>query len=326
MERKKSLLERRSLTAQTGATYDRLIRNYAAFCAENGFPEAPGPRTDVILLDLFDKWFLEGYGPNVGEKMEAALCFREPRLKEMMEWSLVRSRRALKGWRRAAPAGSRLPFPVLLVCGLVEGLMAGGNWLMGIYLLLAFVCYLRPHEGLDLKVRDIIPPVRGAGASMDAYVIIVRNSLDGIPDKVGVFDNSLRLDQLIAPSLGRVLHDLCRGRKEEEKLFPFSLSQCTGELNSMARKLGINGQVSVYQCQDGGAAHDLCNKLRPRGEVQARGRWVAEASLKRYTKVGKTQSMLVNLGRPVLNYLRASERRIDALVARGVRATLPPQA
>ena len=61
-------------------------------------------------------------------------------------------------------------------------------------LLLDHDTYLRPGESIDLKGRDIVLPVKGAGRQYQWYAVIVRNSLDAKPDKVGVFDNTVILN------------------------------------------------------------------------------------------------------------------------------------
>ena len=52
-----------------------------------------------------------------------------------------------------------------------------------------------PGESIDLKGRDIVPPVRNGGKQYRWSAIVVRDSQDHKPDKTGVFDNSVPFEQ-----------------------------------------------------------------------------------------------------------------------------------
>ena len=175
-----------------------------------------------------------------------------------------------------------------------------------------------------MKGRDFLAPIAGSGEAMNVFAVIVRNSIDERPDKVGIFDNTVRLDQEYMQVLGQVTHEMATKVGKEVLVFPFKLADVTKALNNVGRALGLVDTLSVYQCRHGGASHDLCNKLRCRGDVQARGRWVTEASLKRYTKTGKIQTLLAELTPEVLAYLRTSASRIDKVLMRAVRFRPPP--
>ena len=74
------------------------------------------------------------------------------------------------------------------------GSQSQGKRLYALKLLLDHDTYLRPGESIDLKGRDIVLPVKGAARQYQWYAVIVRNSLDAKPDKVGVFDNTVILN------------------------------------------------------------------------------------------------------------------------------------
>ena len=163
----------------------------------------------------------------------------------------------------------------------------------------------------------------GAGAAFQAPALIVRNELDGVPDKIGVYDNTIALDQGFFKELGPALLACAQGRAKHELLFKFKLETATKDLNRVAKYLGLGEHLSFYQARHGGAAHDLVNKLRPRGSVRARGRWETESSLKRYTKTGKVQEVLATLRPDVRVYCDRSLQLLDRVLA-GWRAPLSP--
>ena len=189
-----SLLEKRAVTSRSAEEYLRYQRLFEAFCEESGLSGQYRVWTDLELLDYFDNLYLQGYAPSAGHKTVAALQHFEPRFRKNGKWAFTRALRALAGWRRLAPANSRLPLPHLAAEGIMLSLRYNGKYQLALYVATIFSTYLRPSEGLALRGRDIVPPVRGSGSQRHDTMVCVRSSSDGIPDKTGDFDNSIPLD------------------------------------------------------------------------------------------------------------------------------------
>ena len=83
--------------------------------------------------------------------------------------------------------------------------------------------------------------------------------------------------------------------------------------SNAARALGLP-QVHPYQLRHGGAAHDLLFRRRERAAVKARGRWVTESSLRRYTKTGQVQKMLNAVSPAVLKYCNDAQKLLPTVV------------
>lgn len=152
-------LEMRSVSAEVQNQYQGYQERFKSFCRDNGFPWPPGRQCDEILADYLDLMFLEGRSAAEGEKLVASLEFMCVNLKG----KLPRCKRALKGWRREKPAGSRLPLPRLLAAGMAMKMISRGKRLMGLKLMMDHDTYLRPGESIDLKVKDVVKPVRAGG-------------------------------------------------------------------------------------------------------------------------------------------------------------------
>ena len=235
----------------------------------------------------------------------------------------MQSHRALKGWRKVAPAGSQLPLPLLLAQGLMPALCSHDRRDVALYLGTCFLGYLRPSEGLALKARDVVPGVQGAAAAYQHLVLIVRNSLDGVPDKVGVFDNSVVMDAPYLREVGPQLVAMKHSRQAGDLLFNFELEEATKAWHAAATAVGYHKKLSLYQCRHGGASHDMVEKHRSRDEVRQRGRWVTDSSVRRYVKIGKVQNMLRELTDEGMRYCRSAARNLDAVLS-GRRPADPP--
>lgn len=77
---------------------------------------------DLALAKYFDKLFFEGYTSQYGEKVAAAVMFAAPSTSKHGEHSLVRARRALRGWSRMVLGKQRLPLPWPCLMALVGSL------------------------------------------------------------------------------------------------------------------------------------------------------------------------------------------------------------
>ena len=185
-------LERKSISTESQGQYDFYLDKFKVFCRESGgaWP-VPDIEVDLFLADYMDKLFEEGRPAHEGEKTLAAVDFHSLSLKGKM----VRSRRALKGWRKIRPSTSRLPLPKLVLMGIAMDMVARNLKCMALMALMAFHLYLRPGEAIELKKKHVVAPVRMAGNQFAWINVIIRDQESGRADKVGVFDNSLPFDQ-----------------------------------------------------------------------------------------------------------------------------------
>jgi hypothetical protein len=65
---------------------------------------------------------------------------------------------------------------------------------MGVRVLADFVLYQRPVESNTLLAKDVVAQVSNAGKQYQRVAIVVRDVSEGIPDKIGVFDNTKLFD------------------------------------------------------------------------------------------------------------------------------------
>jgi hypothetical protein len=317
-QNKLTLLEERSISCEVQHQYQGHLNRFKNFCHAQGL-EWPPSRCDEVLADYLDLEFLDGKSSTEGEKLVAAIEFN------LIKWRghLVRSRRALKGWRKERPPGSRLPLPRLVCYGMAMVLWGQNKKLEALKLLLDHDTYLRPGESIDLKGRDIVIPVRGAGKQYLFYAVIVRNSLDGHADKVGVYDNTVLLNSPGRQFIGALLHQRVKQLKSMEDLvFPFTSAKYRDAFTQSGAALGIPG-LHPYQTRHGGAAEDLNGGERDHAQVKARGRWMTDTSVRRYTKTGKIQQMMSKLSAAHLEFCRWSLQNMDKVMQGLVSPRMP---
>lgn len=193
-QKKLTLLERKCVSSEVQGQYGQYLSRFEDFCRVSGFQWPPALQdVDPLLSDYMDTLFMEGRSPHEGEKTFAALEFHMLEVKG----KLHRARRCLKGWRKAVPAQSRLPMPMLAMFGIAMTLAAGNHLEMALKTVVDFLLYLRPGEGLDLRSRNVVAPVRGAGIQYKWVTVIIRDQEGQRPDKTGVFDNSLAIDHTL---------------------------------------------------------------------------------------------------------------------------------
>ena len=283
-----TVLEERSVSAEVQSQYRAYYEKFENFCRVSRLGWPLKKEVDLILADFLDVMFLGNHSAAEGEKVVAATEFFNLHLKG----TLFHCKRALRGWRKEKPAQSRLPLPRMIAAGMAMILCAWGKRLMSLKLMVDHDTYLRPGESIDLKGRDIVPPVRNGGKQYRWFAIVVRDSQDHKPDKTGVFDNSVPLNSVGREYLGQLLWErvlVLNGK--DEKVYPFDAAEFRKNFREAGQLLGFKN-LHPYQSRHGGASEDLNSGERDHLAVKVRGRWHTDQSVRRYGKVGKIQKMM----------------------------------
>lgn len=299
-----STIEARSVSVEIQHQNQTYLDKFVAFCRGNGIPwPVPLGELDATLADHLDMMFLDGKSPSEGEKTVAAVEFLVLRSKGL----LVRCKRSLKGWRKTMPASSRLPLPCLIMYGIAMNMAASELKHMSLMTVLAFFLYLRPGEAVEVRGKNIVPAVKGVGRVFKHVTVIIRDQDEEIPDKVGVFDNSLPIDQKELQWMAKLL--VARAKKlnsPKDHIFQFSMEEFRTAFSAAGERLGLAG-LHPYQLRHGGATNDLASRLRDFPSVKSRGRWKSDQSVRRYAKTGRVQRLLSKLSQVNLNFCKWAE-------------------
>ncbi len=159
---------------------------------------------DNAATDWADLEFLCGEGPEVGERLLAALekwaltsrkrrCIQVPRL-----------RHTLRSWRRNSTTMSRLPMPeehMWIIAGTVGAASLPEE---ALFLVTLYDTFLQPTVCHCLMDVDMVAPQRETGS----HVILVSPFEREKTAKAGHYDECVILDGDLLPCLGRLLKEL----------------------------------------------------------------------------------------------------------------------
>ena len=232
------------------------------------------------------------------------------------------ARMALRGWRKAAPANSRLPLPYEVVMMLANFFLHQHMKEQALLTLIMFNLYLRPSEPHRLQHGDIIAPVAGSGARHFCWAVTLHPWERGTPSKTLEFDESLLIDQDDFAFLGPALARLRGAASAEKPLFKVTQAEYARSLAAATQRLGV-AEICSYQLRHSGASHDAAMRLRSLAEIQRRGRWRAQSSCRRYEKGGRVTEQLRALKPHIRAHAVACAQSIERVV-RGLQPPLPP--
>ncbi|CAE7720139.1 unnamed protein product [Symbiodinium sp. CCMP2592] len=288
----KSLLEVGSVTKGTRQDYQNKLNGFYDFVAFNLLETRTEELLDIALLEYCAFLYLDGEDSNYGQKLQAALEYERPETAREGQLKLPRFRRALKGWRKMAPAQTRLPMLEFLKSA-VSGLMLHGGFReMALYNEACFSTYARPGEMLKMTAADFVPATKAYSHA----VLVLAPFERGESSKTGIYDETLILDDVRAPWLTQALEMHVKERLrtgEETSMWSFTAAKFLSVWRLCTEALDIQDlAVSPYQNRHGGASRDHLMKLRSVSAIQRRGRWASDSSARIYDKPGRLQQMI----------------------------------
>ena len=222
-----------------------------------------------MLEDMFDS----GEDLSQGEYLVAAVQFKQPHLRGTKQ-SLPLSRQSLAGWRKLDPPKSRRPLPWEVVCLMALEAFSQKKVEISLYLLLAFVAYLRPGEVSRLRVCDLVAPV----GTVKTWSLVLHPFEIGVPSKTAEFDETILFDIKPIQVLPPILHRRLRLgiRPKGELMFSTIVDEVRKFMNSVSDRFGMGaaiGDPHPYRLRISGPSRDVLMKHRTLQEVQKRGRW-----------------------------------------------------
>ncbi len=262
------------MTKSIARKYGQLMDLLTSFLQSRGArPPASEAEWDSATAVLKDYMFLDGASANAGEKLLAAVLWFNPNLARSAGGRMAVCRQSLRGWRRLAPPGGRLPLPLAVVHMIAHWLLRRGLRDECLAVLLMLECYLRPSEPLLLRPRDVVPGRRAAGELQFTSLVLHPFEL-ATPSKSQEFDQTLLLDLPRQRALAQALVQLARERAHDDQLLrvtPAGLREHLADA-ALALRLEALGHVHPYRLRHTGASVDFACRCRQLGEVQRRGR------------------------------------------------------
>ena len=321
-----SLLERRAVRLATARSYQRLYAELIQYCRVRHLPLESREDAEEAMLDWADSQFLEGRPGSDGLKMLAAYTHHHPE-RGRFGVPLARVRRACQSWKRLAPCHARVPPAFPMICGVVVELKRVGREDMALAALIATSAYLRPGELLGLRGLDVVAPMAQFGPAYRHWSLVLgpASRPAARPTKTGVYDDAVILDHEELQWINPLLSVQVAEHPGETLLWDFDELEFKREFVAAARRAGLQRIGLVpYSLRHAGPSWDALLRRRPLIEVQRRGRWANVVSVQRYERSSRVVSVLQNLPKKVLGYLRDCEARLSSYVLGVERLPAPP--
>jgi len=321
-------LRQSSVQTRTLVGYQRVFNDMLCWWRRRGSKPAEGPRDDQLdgaLSAWMEEAFLEGEQPEMGARLEAAAKFFRPNFGKGGTSRLPLARQTLRGWRRRNPAHVRplLPFEVVLLIS--SELVRQGFLCTAVYCVLTMICYLRPSEAFTLREEDLVPPLEG---SRHRHWAIVLHAFEtGEVSKTLDVDEVVLVDNPDTEWLDQALAFLKRITPRGQRLFTFTQTVMGKRFRAAAASAGVSQlKPEPYQLRHTGPSHDYALKHRSIGAIKDRGRWMSDASVKRYKKEGRVGQQLATLDPSTRRRALAAARVVAGMFEKPSAAPWPARA
>ena len=287
--------------------------------------EGDDAQLDDILAGYLDEAYWLGAHSGLGGRLLSALGWLLPRFQRQGQGHLPRLHQARTAAAKRSPGLSRLPQPepvvlatamamAYLLCARSENLDP----------VLAFVlshhCYLRPGEAARVRWRFIVDDLQVTGR----MVVTLHPAERRVPSKTGEYDETIAID---LPWLVRALRERKCQVPTDSLLLPGGprgLQRLYDEAQLLLRTEPLFGRQTLYVLRHSGASSDTWLRRRSLDEVQKRGRWRSETSVRRYDKGGRLAELLSRCPSALLTFAASSERMLGAVLGMRCRPLRPP--
>ena len=316
-------LQSLAVTDGTRVYYTKIWEELVAWLAKTKAQPPTEHEWDDQIAKKMDEMYLEGFAAHRGEKLLATVLWKRPRLSLEAGGRMVRSRQALRGWRRVCPHGGRLPLPMDVVAMICMQLCGAGRHMVALMVLLTVECYLRPAEPLEIRMRDVVPGMN-ARRGMPHLCLLLHPTECGKPAKNGEYDQTVLLDLKRQRPLAKWLQAAVKSKPPNEKVFasaPRSLAPLLKEMET-ALRLQPLGALHPYRFRHTGVSVDFATKARTVEEIQERGRWTQAKNMKRYQHGGRLSELMQRLHPEVRQYAKQCERALPDVMCKR-RSALP---
>ena len=271
----------------------------------------PVATLDSKMVTYFDYLYLEGECPSVGERLWAAVRMLIPEYSSHGRLSLPRAWRSLKGWRRLVPQKTRRPLPWVVVAAIAHWLACHAGLGSALAWLTMVDAYLRPGECMRLVTSQVLP--RTSQKWMDSVVLLLHPDERGIASNTGEMNESLAIRR---PWLADLLNRWARSRRSPA-MWDCGLPELRANFLKAATMLELTPWRPVlYMGRHSGASLDRLEEVLSLAEVQRRGRWRSEASVRRYEKRALVQEVYLKLPLHVRKYAHRCEKDLVPLLLR----------
>jgi integrase len=261
----------------TVTKYKSAAIDFYLWCRDNDETARDPDHFDALLVEYLHDMLESGQGKTKAVATVFGIIMYLPRLRQ----HLPTARLALRGWDRLQPSQ---PFPPLtweLTLAIAFGMrrhrsaQAFGP-LAAIATLLAFDCYLRINELLQLRKEDVADVgdlrLNGFSATM---ALRLRRTKTGTNKWVELRD----------PDVMLLTRAAMRHAVDGALLFPFSANFYRRLFKTVCSELRLSSKYVPHSLRHGAATRDFQRRM-PMEEILVRGRWASTKSARHYIQSG----------------------------------------
>jgi hypothetical protein len=260
---------------------------------------------------------------------------KHPEFQRNGQLHLPRFKRAQKGWKKLVPCFARDAIPEELNFAVSGYHLWKGRQEAALINATEFSTYGRPSAIQRLSTGGLITPDN----EEKHYILLLDPREAERPNKTGMFDNSVVLDDSRLPCLGTLLHQHAIQREVQATkernwtkegpplpMWAAGAAKAKEEFEEATRELKVQQLLKTrYQNRHGGPSRDKELKLRETVDVQKRGHWEAASSVRNYEKHGRVQMMRKQLGSGLIAYGELVRKNFFHFYLNGT-CPKPPQA
>ena len=268
-----------------------------------------GPaRWDQVLAEFLEHLYDTDQSKELGKQVLSALLWIQPDIAGPLRRCFPVASQSLRGWARLHPGRSKAPLPRAVAAGMAAYLVKTGRLTLGLAVMTMFETYVRSGELLAMKAGQVVEGMAGATGALACVSIILHPEELEQPSKTGEWDSSIAFDLPRHKWLGELLLQRARAMPTAAPLWDFEYTTLLQVMREAAQAVGAGIlDPTPHSCRHGGASHDFATDARRLPEIQARGKWRAMTSVRRYEKHARIAVQWGLLAPSVQQRLLASE-------------------
>lgn len=243
-----SVLEHNSVQGGTMRRYQEMVSQFEGFCRANSLATTTPEKVDEAMVQFLRNRFFLGYNLSQFGKHG--------------RHSLVRSHRALKGWKRLAPPRSRVAVTIYVLGGIAAQFIAQGNAHMALWMIPGHIGYLRPSTNMSLQRRCLVKPKAGA---TKYWSLLLNSSERGLISKTRCSDEAVALDNADYDWIMPLL-EIMKKRPDDEHLWAFDCPTLVKAIANASKRVGA--AFVPYQLRHTGPSWDRSRQHRSLADIK----------------------------------------------------------
>ena len=262
----------------TNKEYIKEVEPFLRYVFEKRLPfGTPGERDITLASELDRRCFVDRSPLGKGVRLYHGLVHMFPEWRSELPISL----RALHSWEKFQETWEGGPASIDTIYFVASEAVRRGFPDEGLAFLLAYDCYLREQDWLQLRAEDVHVSMRDSKDPFSRKVaILLGRRHRGESVKTGQ-EQGVAVDDPVVAAL--IAHRVS-GLRPDDKVFDTSAVKAGRVWREILADHNLSWVGPMHTLRHSGPSHDCLNKRRSIAEIQRRGRWSQAKSMARYSK------------------------------------------